>query len=606
MHVQSIPFSFTASALARRLRAPRPRTSWRWVACLAIAISGPAAAAELVRAADVLIVNARVYAPAAAADLRTAAASPADAVAIRGDRIVAVGRGVAFAGQWRGPTTHVIDAGGRTLLPGIQDGHVHFIGGGLAMARVQLEGARDVPEIQRRVKAWADANPDAPWVQGRGWIYGAFPESLPHRKWLDEIVPDRPVWLRAFDGHTGWANGRALALAGITKDTPDPPDGVIVRDPATGEPTGALKEGAKALVAKLVPEPTRAERLAALRAALAAAARAGVVRMHSLGGEFEVLELLDELQRAGELTARLDVAIEIEEPGLTDAQREAIAAAQRRWSGDRLAFGGAKIFLDGVIDTRTAAMLEPYAGTNDRGKSFWERADYLRTVQELDALGVPVATHAIGDASIRLALDAYEAAARANGAWRGRGTRRHKIEHIEAIGIGDAGRFRRLDVTASFQPLHANPEPGWIGAWAANLGPARIERGFAWGLVQKAGGRIAFGSDFPVVTIEPWPALQMALTRQYVDAQGSAQPPGGWVPAQRLTLDEALAAYTINVARALNRDGDEGSIAPGKLADLVLLDRDLHATPPLELGATKVLYTLVGGKIVYAAGEGER
>lgn len=572
----------------RRIRARLLVAALASLAVLAPAVAAPSAA-------DLLIVNARVYAPAARAG------APPDAVAVRRERIVAVGRSADVERRWRGPATRVIDARRRTLLPGMQDAHVHFMSGGLGMARIRLEGATDVVEIQRRVQAWAAAHPEAPWVLGRGWIYGAFPGSLPHRRWLDAIVPDRPVWLRAFDGHTGWANGRALALAGITKDTPDPPEGEIVRDPVTGEPTGVLKEGAKALVAKLVPEPRREEQLAALRAALAEAARVGVVRMHSLGGEFEVLELLDELRRAGELTARLDVDLEVEEPGLTPAQRAAIVAAQRRWTGDRLAFGGVKIFLDGVIDTRTAAMLEPYAGTYEKGRTFWERADYFRTVQELDALGVPVATHAIGDYSVRMALDAYEAAARANGAWRGRGARRHKIEHIEAIGIGDAGRFRRLDVTASFQPLHANPEPGWIGAWAANLGPARIERGFAWALVHRAGGRVAFGSDFPVATLDPWPGLQMAVTRQYVDAQGRALPPGGWVPAQRLTLDEALAAYTIEVARALNRERDEGSIAPGKLADLVLVDRDLHATPPLELGATQVLCTIVGGRVVHEA-----
>lgn len=602
------------------LRRPRfARTALPSVA-LAFAALGlavpPCARAD----ADLLIVNARVFRPApiaAATAAASAAATPAataathpaataatsaDAVAVRGDRIVAVGATADLLRAERGAATRVIDAGGRTLLPGLQDGHVHFMSGALGLTRVVLDGSPDVAELQRRVKAWADANPDAPWVLGRGWMYAAFgAEGLPHRRLLDAVVPDRPAYLRGADGHTGWANSQALALAGITKDTPDPANGEIVRDPVTGEPTGALKEAAMDLVGRVVPQPTRAERKAALRQAVQAATRLGVTRVHSLGGDEEVLDILEELEREGALSVRFDVAVFVGPPGLTPAIRDRIAAVRAQYAGERLAFGGVKLMLDGVIDSKTAAMLEPYADDTRRGESFWQRDDYLRTVAELDADGIQVSTHAIGDASIRLALDGFEAAAKTNGAWRGAGRRRHKIEHVEAIAVGDAGRFRRLDVSASFQPLHANPEPGWIGAWVANLGPERTERGFAWALVQRAGGRVVFGSDFPVVTIDPWQGLQMAVARQYVDADGTPRPPGGWIPAQRLTLEQSLAAYTLNVAQALNRDRDEGSIEPGKRADLVLVDRDLAATPPLELSRTRVLYTIVAGQVVHAA-----
>lgn len=568
----------------------------RALSVTALAAVGLAFAPHVLADADLLIVNARVFQPPASA------ADRPDAVAVRGDRIVAVGATAELARTQRGPRTRVIDAGGRTLLPGLQDGHVHFLGGAFGLQRIVLDGSPDVAEIQRRVKAWAEANPQAPWVLGRGWMYAAFgAEGLPHRRQLDEVVADRPAFLRGADGHTGWANSKALALAGITKDTPDPPNGEIVRDPATGEPTGALKEAAMGLVGRLVPSPTRAESKDALRRALATTTRLGVTRVHSLGGDEAVLDLLDELQREGALTVRFDVAVFVGPPGLTPELRRQIAETRAKYAGDRLAFGGVKLMLDGVIDSRTAALLEPYANDTRRGESFWNRDDYLRTVAELDADGIQVATHAIGDASIRLALDGFEAAAKANGAWRGRGQRRHKIEHVEAIAIGDAGRFRRLDVSASFQPLHASPEPGWIGAWVANLGPERTERGFAWGLVQRAGGRVVFGSDFPVVTIDPWQGLQMAVARQYVDASGTPRPPGGWLPDQRLTLEQSLAAYTLNVAESLNRERDEGSIEPGKRADLVLVDRDLATTPPLDLGGTKVLYTIVGGEVVHAA-----
>jgi predicted amidohydrolase YtcJ len=575
-----------------------PRRRIRILAALAAAFLAFVAPSRAAAEADLLIVNARIFQPGAPADARTAP----DAVAVRGDRIVAVGTTAELTAAQRGAGTRVLDAGGRTLLPGLHDGHVHFMSGALGLTRVVLDGSADVAELQRRIRAWADANPAAPWVLGRGWMYAAFGAAgLPHRRYLDAVVPDRPAYLRGADGHTGWANSKALALAGITKDTPDPANGEIVRDPATGEPTGALKEAAMALVGRIVPQPTRAERKEALRHAIAAATRLGITRVHSLGGDEEVVDLLAELDREGALTVRFDVAVFVDPPGLTPEIRQRIAALRAQHRGDRLSFGGVKLMLDGVIDSKTAAMLEPYAGDARRGELFWRPEDYRRTVAELDADGIQVATHAIGDASIRLALDGFEAAAAANGPWRGAGQRRHKIEHVEAIAIGDAGRFRRLDVSASFQPLHASPEPGWIGAWVANLGPARTERGFAWGLVQRAGGRVVFGSDFPVVTIDPWQGLQMAVARQYVDAAGTPRPPGGWIPAQRLTLEQALAAYTLNAAQALNRDADEGSIAAGKRADLVLLDRDLAATPPLELGRTKVLHTFVDGTIVHSA-----
>jgi predicted amidohydrolase YtcJ len=580
---------------------PRPSRLHGALSTLALAVGGLALAPRALAEADLLIVNARVFQPAASAGAHAGAPRP-DAVAVRGDRIVAVGPSAVLARTQRGARTRTIDAAGGTLLPGLQDGHVHFMSGAFGLQRIVLDGSPDVAEIQRRVTAWAVANPRAPWVLGRGWMYAAFGAAgLPHRRDLDAIVPDRPAYLRGADGHTGWANSKALAAAGITKDTPDPPNGEIVRDAATGEPTGALKEAAMDLVSRVVPQPTRAESKEALRRAVATATRLGVTRVHSLGGDEGVLDVLAELEQEGALTVRFDVGVFVDPPGLTPELRRQIADTRAKYAGDRLAFGGVKLMLDGVIDSRTAAMLEPYANDTRRGESFWQRDDYLRTVAELDAEGIQVATHAIGDASIRLALDGFEAAATANGAWRGRGQRRHKIEHVEAIAIGDAGRFRRLDVSASFQPLHASPEPGWIGAWVANLGPERTQRGFAWGLVQRAGGRVVFGSDFPVVTIDPWQGLQMAVARQYVDAAGAARPPGGWLPDQRLTLDQSLAAYTLNVAQSLNRERDEGSIEPGKRADLVLVDRDLASTPPLELGSTRVRYTIVGGTIVYAA-----
>lgn len=536
-------------------------------------------------AADTVILNARIY-----------TVNPADpwaqAVAVRDGRILAVGSAKDVS-RHKSKGTKVIDAGGRLVLPGIADSHVHFVSGSSNLAMVDLAGAKSVEEIQGRIRTYVQSDPQAGWVQGRGWMYPVFPGNMPHKKLLDEIVPDRPACMRCADGHSSWVNSKALALAGITRDTKDPEDGRIVRD-EKGEPTGALLESAGHLVSKLIPEPTSEETLAALRQGLKEVARLGVVRVHGLGGEFEALDLLDRLYQEGSLTVRMTVAMWVDAPGPTDKDWKAYDDARAKWHDEWLAVDGIKLMLDGVIDSGTGAMLDPYEGQKEnKGKLFWEPEDYKKAVAAFNAKGLQVSTHSIGDAAIRLSLDAYKAGQQA----AGDPDVRNKIEHAEAIAASDIARFGRLGVIASFQPLHANPDPAWMGSWIENTGPEREQRAFAWKAVLDTGGRLAFGSDWPVVTISPWPGIQVAVTRQDL----SGLPEGGWLPQHRVSLADAVHAYTMGGAYATHREKDEGSIEAGKLADLIVVSQNIFEIDPHKIAETKVLLTMVGGKIVHDA-----
>ena len=534
--------------------------------------------------ADTIITNARVY--------TVNAKHPwADAVAIRGDRIVAVGT-TKEINVLRGPSTKVIDGNGHVVLPGFTDCHIHFMHGSLGLTEVDLNGADTVAEIQKRVKEYAAAHPDAPWIEGMGWQYPTFgTTALPNKKLLDDIMPDRPVFLTAYDGHTTWANSKALAMAGVTRETPNPPNGIIVKDEA-GEPTGALKEHASSLVRKIIPQPRREERLTALRKGLQEANRWGLTRVHSAGGDFEYLDLYDELRKQGQLTVRQTIAYFLDPPAITPEAIEKIEGERRTFHDDWITGGSVKTMLDGVVESHTAAMLTPYSDDPSQiGKPFWDDDKYKQAVAELDKRGIQVFTHAIGDRAVRLVLDAYENAANVNHTT----DRRHRIEHIETITAQDIPRFGKLGVIASYQPLHAEPNEDTLEVWARNAGPDRASRAWTWQSVAKTGGRLAFGSDWPVVTLNPWTGVQNAVTRQTREGK----PEGGWLPRERVSLEQAIEGYTLGAAYAGHREKDEGSIESGKLADLIMLKQDLFKAKPGDIADTEVLMTMVGGKIVY-------
>jgi predicted amidohydrolase YtcJ len=551
---------------------------------LIVGLSIPLPAADASSPAETIVTNARVY-------TMNPQQKWAEAIAIRGEQIVAVGdRKTVDA--FRGPSTKLIDAGQRLVLPGFTDCHIHFMDGSLGLTQVDLNDSKTIAEIQKRVKAYAEAHPNEPWIQGMGWTYPTFgPSALPNKKILDEVVPDRPVYLVAFDGHSSWANSKALAMAGIDRNTPDPPNGKIVRD-QDGEATGALKEAAGDLIAVKIPKPTRAERLEALRKGIHEANQVGLVRVHSAGQDFEYLDLYDELRNHGELTLRFYIAYFLNPPGLTPKSTAQIASARKQYNDDWISGGVVKTMLDGVVEAHTAAMLDPYSDDPTlSGTLFWDPDKYKATIAELDKNGFQIFTHAIGDKAVRLALDAYQNAAAVNHTQDAR----PRIEHIETISAQDIDRFGKLGVIASMQPLHSYPDEDTLDIWARNIGPERAKRAWVWRSIEDKGGALAFGSDWPVVTLNPWRGVQTALTRQ----TDEGKPEYGFVPQQRLSLDDTLRGYTIGAAFAGHREKSEGSIEAGKLADFIIIDRNLFLIEPTEIGKTEVLLTMVGGKVVY-------
>ena len=540
---------------------------------------------------DLAIVNGTVF-----------GAPGATTVTIAGRRIEAVG-GTALAASAR----EAVDARGGLVLPGFDDAHLHLLSGAREAAGAQLFPLTSVEEILATIGAWAAAHPDAPWVIGRGWLYAPFPGELPTAGLLDRVVPDRPAWIGCFDGHTGWANTAAMRLAGIDRETPDPPAGLIVRDDE-GNATGAFKEGAQSLIDRIAPQPTEAEDRASVRSALAGLHRMGLTAAQDAWLEPAELSFWERVHADGDLALRFRGAL-IMEPGQTLGEwRDRLDAYEAQAfplrGGDRLDAGILKGFVDGVVDSRTAALLAPYEDDTSTGLPAWEPDALDAFVAEADRRGWQVELHAIGDRGVRMALDAYERAARVNGPWAGdpRGTgaragshaRRHRVEHVEMVDDADIGRFAALGVVASMQPYHGDPSPSQIGPWAANIGPQRARNGWAWQSIRAAGGRLAFGSDWPVVPYDPFIALNAAVNRQTVDGE----PAGGW-SEERLSIGEALEAYTAGSAYAAFADHRRGRLAAGLDADLVVLDRDLLAAGASAIIGTDVALTVLDGRIVH-------
>ena len=548
--------------------------------------------------ADLVIVNGRVF-----------GATAATAVRIEGGRIVQLGTDAEVRAA-ASPGTELVDACGGLVLPGFDDAHLHLRGGARAIDHAQLYPLQSVEAVQAAIREHATANPDRPWVLGRGWLYAPFPGGLPTRVLLDAVVPDRPAFMGCYDGHTGWVNTAALRLAGIDRETPDPPNGVIVRD-AGGEPTGVLKEDAQALVERHIPVPGEAEDRASVRQALAAMHATGLTAAQDAWVDLEELAFWRRVRDAGELPLRLRAAL-IMEPGQTlpewrDRLDAYAAAAFDLRGGDRLDAGILKGFVDGVIEARTAAMLAPYEDDTSRGLPAWEPDELDAFVAEADRRGWQVELHAIGDRGVRMALDAFEHAAAANGPWTGdphglgatagMHPRRHRVEHIETVDPADIGRFGRQGVIASMQPYHGDPSPNQIDVWAGNIGPDRASRAWAWRSIREAGGALALGSDWPVVPFDPFIALNNAVNRQTIEGA----PPGGWLPGERLTVEQALEAYTAGSAYAAFAEHRRGRLAPGMDADLVVLDRDLLAAGPSAIIGTEVRLTVLGGAVVHRA-----
>jgi predicted amidohydrolase YtcJ len=516
-----------------------------------------------------------------------------DAVAVRGGRVAAVGPEREVTAL-RGPATRVLRLDGGLVLPGFQDAHVHTAAGGLELARCDLRGVE--PEgYAAAVARYAAGRPDAPFVLGGGWVMDAFGTAGPHLATLDAVVRDRPVLLESTDGHSAWVNSRALELAGITRATPDPPRGRIERD-AAGEPTGALHEAAMALVADLAPQPDQAEWEAAVERGQAHLHRLGITAWQDAAVSPEMLAAYRALAERGRLTGRA-VAAQRWQVEADPAQLDDLVERRRAHTVGRLAAGAVKIFADGVFENRTAAMLAPYLDRDGRpgdnlGIGMLGPEELARAVTALDGQGFDVHVHAIGDRAVRDTLDAFQAAAAANG----RRDARHQIAHLQFVHPDDRPRFRRLGVIANAQPYWSCLDGYMRELTLPFLVPERAGWQYPWASLRRAGAVLAFGSDWTVSTADPLAEIEVAVRRVSPEDR-DAEP---FLPAERLDLPAALAAFTTGSAYALRLETGTGSVIPGKLADLAVLDRDPFDEAAGPIGDARVLATLVEGEPVHA------
>jgi predicted amidohydrolase YtcJ len=541
----------------------------------------------IVEPADLIVIHGRVY-------TENPAQPWAQALATRGGKIVAIGDDAVIERR-RGMGTRVINAGGKLVLPGFADCHVHFLEGSLSLAGVNLERAKNPSDIQNSLREYASEHPGAEWILGRGWNYAMFsPETLPHKKYLDELFPNRPILLLDYAGHAAWANSKALSIAGIIRETPNPQNGIIVRDPQTGEATGVLKEAAQDLVSKVVPEATRAEKLKALGAGMKWANEHGITRIHSVSASFEILNLFDEMRHRGDLNVRVYMAYSLNPPQLRPRDVDAIEAARKKFRNDWIDAGAVELMIDSVVESHMSAILKsPSDDPAVKSNPFGEPADYTVAVTELDKRGFQLFTHTVGDYGVRMALDAYEHAEQHHH----KRDRRPRIEQIEAVAAADISRFGKLGVIASVQPLRSYPDSDARDVAAHSVGPEQTSRGWAWKSILDTGGSLAFGSDWPVVTLNPWEGIQTAVTGQ----TSEGIPVSGFITGERLTVEQAVNAYTLGAAFAGRREKTEGSLEAGKLADLIIVSQNIFDINPHKIGATRVLTAIVGGRLVYQA-----
>jgi len=549
----------------------------------AVLLGATAVSADPPVAADLVLVNGKVWTV-------DPARPEAEAVAVWHGRILKVGTTVEVK-QLTGPVTKVVDAGGKRVLPGFYDSHVHFLGGGQQLSRVELKDAKDEAEFGRRLAEFDRKLPRDRWLLGGNWDHDrAFGGKLPTAAVVDKYVKDRPVFIHRYDGHMSLANTAALKLAGVTADTKDPPGGVVYRLADGKTPSGILKDNAMGLVDQLIPEPGEDEILEAVRAAMRACAENGVTSVQDMDGSSastrrRLFRVLQRLARAGELTVRIDLRWPIALQ--TDI---ALVGAEANFGGGFVRIGGVKGFMDGSLGSSTAKMFDPFEGEPDNTGVYVTEPDMMRAlVRSADRAGLSVAVHAIGDRANAVLLDTFAEAAKQNGPR----DRRFRVEHVQHLRPADYARFKALGVVASMQPYHAVDD----GRWAeGRIGKARCASSYAFRSLLDAGARLAFGSDWPVAPLDVAAGIDAAVNRRPLDGKH----PGGWFPEQRITAAEAVEAYTLGSAYAGSQETERGSLAPGKVADLVVLSRDVLAPAERDrIADTKVDLTVVGGKVVY-------
>ncbi|MGD0506244.1 MAG: amidohydrolase [Terriglobales bacterium] len=537
-------------------------------------------------AADVIIQNARIWTV-------DPSRPEADAVAILGDRIVAVGTRVQVD-AWRGPSTRVVDAAGKRLLPGFNDAHVHFTDGGAQLDSVQLNDATSAQEFARRIRERAEKSAKGEWLLGGDWDETKWtPAELPTKELIDSITPETPVAVSRYDGHMVLANSLALKLAGITAQTPDPAGGVIVRD-RQGNPTGALKDAAEDLLFKAVPPPSHDQRRHAIERALHHAASLGVTSVQHMNPDYADIAIYSELLDEGKLTTRIYAA-----PLITQVDDQVKIGIRRAFGGPYLRIGAVKAYADGSLGSATAYFFDPFLDQpGNRGllSDEMQPISLMRDrMMQADGAGLQICTHAIGDAGISAILDIYGAIEKEHGSR----DRRWRIEHAQHMAAKDFDRLAQLRVIASVQPYHAIDD----GRWAERrIGHDRASRTYAFRTFLDHGVRLALGTDWDVAPLNPMLTLYAATTRATLDGKN----PNGWFPEQKLTIKEALEAYTMGSAYAEFQENEKGSITAGKLADMVLLSDDVLSIDPVKIRDVKVLKTWVGGKLTYDADAASR
>jgi predicted amidohydrolase YtcJ len=521
---------------------------------------------------DLILYNARIH-------TMEAAHPTAHAIAIRDNQIVAVGDESFMLRQL--PHAQKIDLHDRCVIPGLIDAHLHAEWTALGLKNVDAE-TPTLDEVLRRVEEFAQKTPKGQWIRGHGWNQNVWGDVFPTKADLDRVAPEHPVYLTAKSAHAAWANSAALKLAGITSSTPNPIGGEIVRD-ANGEPIGIFFEDAMGLISKIIPEPTAQQVAEALRDALPLFQRVGLTGVHDFDGA-RALQAWQILKENNELNFRVSKTIPV---ALLD---HAIALGIRSGFGDdRLRLNSVKAFADGALGPQTALMIDPYEGSdNNRGISTLDKEEMIENVQKASAAGLSSTIHAIGDKANHDVLDVYEAVRKEEDTPR----LRHRIEHVQLLHPDDFNRLGQLGIIASMQSIHATSDM----LMADKYWGARSAGAYAWRTLLNAGTRLVFGSDSPVESFNPFLGIHAAVTRRRADGSPS---PDGWYPEQRLTVAEAVHGFTMGAAYASYEEARKGSLAPGKLADLIVLDRDIFSIDPMEIAETKVIATMIDGQFVW-------
>jgi predicted amidohydrolase YtcJ len=532
-----------------------------------------------VSAADLILINGRVW-----TNLKS---QPwAEALASRGESILAVGSGASIR-SLADAQTRVIDLQGKLALPGFIDDHTHFITGGFHLLSVDLRDASTPVEFARRIENHATKVQPGRWITGGDWDHERWPGGpLPTKELIDRSTPHNPVFLTRLDGHMGLANSTALRMAGVTIESKDPPGGTIVRDSKTGEATGILKDDAQGLVHRVMPEPTQGERQEALRAALCEAARLGVTSIQDITS-WQDFEAYQRSRDSGRLTVRVYARTP-----MSQWERQAEIVAGQGAGDDWLKLGGLKAFMDGSLGSTTALFFEPFGDAPHTSGLMVDdnipEGKLRHSIRDADKAGLQCSIHAIGDKANNILLNYFEEVATENGPR----DRRFRIEHAQHLLPADIPRFAKLGVTASVQPYHAIDD----GRWAERrLGPERIRTTYAFRSLLDSGATLAFGSDWFVAPLSPILGIHAAVTRQTIDGKN----PGGWIPEQRITVEEAVRAYTSSCAYAEFGEKAKGTLEAGKLADVAVLSQDIFRMNPDDIQHTSVVHTIVGGKVVY-------